>query len=167
MVFILGMCCMCARTSLLAMFQPLGQITLVNAYVTQRLEVLLIACQTEMRFESPSPYGTSMPESAVKGMGRGHEAAFPLASLPLSLGSPMSRQMEPLPRVCVFVRRGTCKWRLMWHTQLDTHMGIHMQHGALPFILTPAGHLWAANRLLLSLINCLYNLALKWNVIRC
>lgn len=97
-----------------------------------------------------------MPESVVKEMGGGHEEAFPLAPLPLSLSSPMSKADGATALfVCVFICRGSCKRRLMRHTQLD----IHMQRGALPYILPPAGRLRAANRLLPSFSNCLYSFA--------
>lgn len=167
MVFISGTCCTCARTSLLAMFQPLGQITLVNACSTASCSLIdCVPARDEVwKSVQTSPYGTSMPESAVQAMGGGHKA-FPLASLPLSLSSPMSKA-DGATAPCVCVCQGTCKCRLMRHTQCDAHMHIHMQRSALPFILPPAGHLWAANRLLPSLKECLYIFTLKWNINRC
>lgn len=89
----------------------------------QRLEVLLIACQTETRFESPSRdlHMEHRCRRVRSRRGGGHEEAFPLAPPPLSLSSPMSKaDGAAAPCVCVFMRRGTCKCRLMRHTQVDT-----------------------------------------------
>lgn len=74
MVFILGMCCTFARPSFLAVFQPLGQMTLVNVYSTASWSLIdCVPGQDEIwKAIQTSAYGTSMSESAVKGVGGGN-----------------------------------------------------------------------------------------------
>lgn len=140
----------------------------------QRLEVLLITCQPKMRCESPSRH-LHMEHRCRKvrsrGWGGGHQEAFPLASLPLSLSSPMSKAdgaTAPCVCVCVLMCRGTCKCRLMRHTQLDTHTCSVVP---CPLFCLQQNvccvRLWAVNTRLPSLNNWLYIVALKWNIPRC
>lgn len=174
MVFISGTCCTRARTSLLAMFQPLGQITLGNAYSTASWSLIdYVPAQDEMwKSIQASPYGTSMPESAVKGMGGrtpgGLSFGFSASVIKVSHVKGRWIHCPVCVCVCVLVCRGTCKCRLMRHTQLDTHTCSVVP---CPLFCLQQNvccvRLWAVNTHLPSLNNWLYIVALKWNIPRC